>query len=86
MKNLESQLKALANNRRLRILRFLQKIHKASVTDIAREIHLSFKSTSRHLAVLRSAEFVEKEQQSLIVFYSLANPLEPIVKQIINLG
>ena len=85
MKELEKQLKALANSRRLKILKYLEKVGKASVTDIAREIKLSFKSTSRHLAVLRAAEIVERDQQSLMVFYSLANPKVTIVKQVLGL-
>lgn len=85
MKELEKQLKALANSRRLKILKYLEKVGKASVTDIAGEIKLSFKSTSRHLAVLRAGEIVERDQQSLMVFYSLANPKAVIVKQALNL-
>ena len=85
MKELEKQLKALANSRRLKILKYLEKVGKASVTDIAREIKLSFKSTSRHLAVLRATEMVVADQQSLMVFYSLANPKAAIVRQVLDL-
>lgn len=85
MKELEKQLKALANSRRLKILKYLEKVGKASVTDIAREIKLSFKSTSRHLAVLRATEMVVADQQSLMVFYSLANPKAAIVRQVLGL-
>ena len=84
MKELEKQLKALANSRRLIILKYLEKVNTASVGDISREIKLSFKSTSRHLAVLRSVEMVSTKQQSLIVFYSLVNPQLPILKQILQ--
>ena len=84
-KELEKQLKALANYRRLRIVKYLQKNIKASVSSIAKEIKLSFKSTSRHLAVLRAAEMVVVEQQSLMVFYSLSHPKGEVLKQIINL-
>ena len=83
-KELEKQLKALANARRLKILKYLDKVNKASVGDIAREIKLSFKSTSRHLAVLRAAEMVLADQQSLMIFYSLANPKLLVVKQILD--
>ena len=85
MKELEKQLKALANARRLKILKYLDKANKASVSDIAKEIKLSFKSTSRHLAVLRAAEMVLPDQQSLMVFYSLANPKAAIVRQVLDL-
>jgi len=85
MKLLEKSLKALANKRRLEILRFLNKEKEASVSDIARTINLSFKSTSRHLAVLSSADIVEREQRSLQVFYSLTKTPDSIVRHVLGL-
>ncbi len=84
MELLEKQLKALANSRRLGILRFLEQVGKASVSDISREIKLSFKATSKHLIILRAGELVESEQQSLMVFYSLHNPKPPLLKQFLT--
>jgi DNA-binding transcriptional ArsR family regulator len=83
-KELEKQLKALANARRLKILKYLDKTNKASVGDIAREIKLSFKSTSRHLAVLRATEMVCADQQNLMMYYSLVNPKILILKQVLE--
>ncbi len=85
-KELERKLKALANRRRLAILKFLNKTPKASVGQIAKVIKLSFKSTSRHLAVLLAADIVEKDQQSLMVFYSLTFPITQPLKQILSIG
>ena len=51
-KELEWILKALANRRRLGILRVLKQNREATVGDIAAEIRLSFRSTSKHLGVL----------------------------------
>ena len=83
MRELEKQLKALANRRRLMILSCLKKRREASVGDIAADIHLSFKSTSRHLAVLAALDIVEKEQRSLQVFYRLAAAPSSTVKHVI---
>jgi DNA-binding transcriptional ArsR family regulator len=83
-KELEKQLKALANHRRIKILKYLEKIIQASVSDIAKEIKLSFKSTSRHLAVLKLAGLVKSDQQSLMMFYSLSYPKTEILKQILS--
>ena len=69
LKELERLLKALANKRRLTILRFLKKNGEANVTEIAEVIKLSVQSTSRHLAVLFSADLVDRRQQSLEVYY-----------------
>ncbi len=71
MKNLEKQYKALANRRRLAILKYLKSHQQATVGDIAREIKLKLKATSKHLRILAAADFVDFEQKSLNVFYFL---------------
>ena len=83
MKELERVLKALANKRRLAILKYLKTEGEASVGDIADEINLSLKSTSRHLGVLTVADILEKEQRSLSVFYSLSQNLASLAQVII---
>ena len=83
MKELEKILKALANKRRLAILKYLKAAKEASVGDIAEEINLSLKSTSRHLGVLATADILDKEQRSLQVFYRLAVSPKLIVKQLL---
>jgi DNA-binding transcriptional ArsR family regulator len=85
MKDLEKIYKALANRRRLSILKFLKDKREASVSDIAAYLRLSFRSTSKHLAVLKAAEVIEREQRSLSVFYSLNSTLHPIVKHLLTL-
>mgnify|MGYP001614943334 CR=1 FL=1 len=85
MKELERSLKALANRRRLAILKHLKKNKEASVGEIAAEIRLSFKSTSRHLAVLASADIVEKDQRSRQVFYRLASGVPASVRSILTI-
>ena len=78
----EKLLKALANRRRLKIIKYLQKNEKASVTELAGHLGLSFKSTSRHLAVLKSADIVESEQVSISCFYHLTLPASPLLNQL----
>ena len=78
-------LKALANKRRLMIIFYLRNGRQVSVGEIAQEIKLSFKSTSRHLAVLRAAEIVLSEQQSLAQMYQLAQPHSPFVNYILTM-
>ncbi len=84
-KELERSLKALANKRRLAILRFIRKEKEVSVGDIADEIKLSFNATSKHLGILASANILEKEQRSLQVFYKISDDLPEIVRRIISL-
>ncbi|MEK7087933.1 MAG: metalloregulator ArsR/SmtB family transcription factor [Patescibacteria group bacterium] len=83
-KKLERILKAAANGRRFTILAYLQKEKEATVGEIAGHIHLSFKSTSRHLAVLYAAELVDRMQRSSEVFYRLPDALHPTVLEILK--
>lgn len=85
MKNLERTLKALANKRRLAIIKYLKDHQSASVGDIAEKIDLLFKSTSRHLNVLHSADIIERTQQSARMFYRLAENQNLAAKQIISI-
>ena len=85
MRELEKILKALANRRRLAILQYLKKNKEANVGGIAREIGLSFKSTSRHLAILAALDIVEREQRSAEAFYRLASSEHAIVRHLLVL-
>lgn len=84
MKELEKELKAMSNARRLRILQYLKEQHRRSVGDIASMLRLSMKSTSRHLAVLRAAGLVITEQSGLLVFYSLSHKQPPTAQFVLS--
>lgn len=84
LKPVEKVLKALANQRRLAIVMFLKKKSNATVSEIAEEIDLSFRSTSKHLGVLRAAEVLDKKQSSLQVFYFLSDNLNLLVEAVIK--
>jgi DNA-binding transcriptional ArsR family regulator len=84
-RELERVLKALANKRRLAIVRFLKKRKESTVGDIAGAIKLSFKSTSRHLALLAAADVVDREQRSLSVYYKIAIDLPPAARSILSM-
>jgi DNA-binding transcriptional ArsR family regulator len=83
MKDLEKQFKALANRRRLAIIKFLKGTREATVTDIADHIKLSIRSTSKHLAVLSAQDVVDKEQRSLLVYYRIALSQKHIIAKIL---
>ncbi len=83
-KDLEKLLKALANHRRLAMLRFIKKKKEANVGAIAEEIKLSFKSTSRHLSILIAINFLDKEQRSSEVFYKINTKIPELVRYLIN--
>lgn len=71
MKLLSRQLRALANERRLKILVFLAKHRELTVGGVAELLKASFRSTSRHLQTLKSAGIIEDEQRSKYVYYHL---------------
>jgi DNA-binding transcriptional ArsR family regulator len=83
IQTLERTLKALANKRRLAIIKFLRKEREATVGDIAEHIQLSFKSTSRHLHVLAVADILVSEQRSLYIYYSINPSIRRSIKNII---
>jgi DNA-binding transcriptional ArsR family regulator len=83
MKNLEKILKALANRRRLQIIKLLLNNKWFTVTDIACEIGLSVKATSQHLAILLRAEVLENEKKSLYVYYKINSDLPALAKSIL---
>ena len=80
----EKILKILANRRRLAIIQYLNKTKEAKVGDIADEIKISFKATSKHLILLFNANVVEKEQRSLEMWYKISPNQNHIVKYISN--
>jgi len=84
-KELERVLKALANRRRLAILKFLKKQKEVSVGDIATEIKLSFRATSKHLGLLTHAGVIDREQRGLQMYYSLMSNLPEGARRIIAL-
>lgn len=84
-KQLEKILKALANRRRIMILKFIKKSGRASVGEIASAIKLSFKATSKHLIILSNADILEKEQISLAMYYFLPKDNNPIVSKLLSI-
>ena len=83
-KELEKNLKALANKRRILILKFIKKSGRASVGEIAEAIKLSFKATSKHLMILANADILEKEQISLTMLYFIPKTPNPLISKLLS--
>lgn len=77
-------LKAVANKRRLKILKYLDKNGLSNVGDISKSIKLSMKATSKHLQLLSSVDLVTREQKALYVYYDLSTTLPIFISQILN--
>lgn len=78
-KELTKCLRALANERRVRMVKLLLRTSRMRVGDIARLTKLSIKSTSKHLLKLAECDCVEREQVSLDVVYWL-NRRHPLIR------
>jgi len=76
MKDLEKFFKAVANYRRLKILKHLLSGEKATLEELAQAADLSYRSTSKHLLLLESRGFLSRETLGLKVIYKIA-PLRP---------
>ncbi len=85
MKDLEKLLKALANRRRLAILKYLKENGEASVGSIAEAIDVSFQATSKHLARLSALDIIDREQRSLQMFYYLNKDQKFVVQRVLSL-
>jgi len=85
MIKLERILKAVANKRRLAILKYLKIAREAPVGDIAGQIKLSLKATSKHLAILDGVDILEKEQRSKQMFYRLAGNQTSLIKHLLSI-
>lgn len=70
-KDLVKVLKALANERRLSILRLIYKNKQFSVTGLSEIMDMPFRSVSKHLSVLSSVDLISGEQKSWNKFYSI---------------
>jgi DNA-binding transcriptional ArsR family regulator len=84
VREVENITKALANRRRLSILKHLRSVGNANVGDIAKEIKLSFAATSRHLRILSATNVIEGEQIGLIVNYHIKVPVHRITKSALD--
>lgn len=84
MKKIEKTFKALANHKRLEILKFLMKTKTLSVGEISEKIKTSLKSTSKHLLVLYNGDFLEKERVYGLTLYRLKDKLDITEKELVD--
>lgn len=76
-------LAAMANPRRLAILRVLLK-SEASVGDLVRRVNLSQSTTSQHLSKLREAGIVAKRRDKQVIYYSLVSPKARAILRVLD--
>lgn len=84
LKQLEQNLKGLANQKRLLIIKFLIEKKQASVSDIAEHIDLSFRSTSKHLNILFKLDIIDQRREYTYIFYRISDTLSDVVKDFLK--
>ena len=84
-KELEKVLKALANRRRLAIVRYIRQEREASVGQVAEHMRLSFKATSKHLALLTGSGILDKEQRSVQMFFWIPRDIPELARRVLSL-
>lgn len=83
MRDMAKNLRALGNERRLKIVALLARGGARSVGELAEAIRLSFRSTSRHLQILKSVDILTSQQVKLTVLYRL-NHEHPVLRVLLS--
>lgn len=73
-KQLDKLLRGVANKKRLEIVALLLDGRPRAVSDIAGDISLSFKSTSKHLHRMEGVGLLDRAQVGSTVQYRLVRP------------
>ena len=85
MKRWTQIFKALANINRLKIIKLLaDRGTPMTVADIAAEIDISFKGTSKHLILLHNLDVLANRGRDGHVYYSFNRNLPADIKKIVN--
>ena len=76
--------RGLGNPNRLKILRILSRRDKISVSELAAELDITLKNTSRNLGILLNLDLVEFQGKHDRVYYSLNSRLSDDLRKILN--
>lgn len=77
--------KGLANITRLKIILLLSDEAERTVSEIAREVHVSFKGASRHLRLLSALDILTEEGKDSHVFYAINRKMPPDMQRAVNI-
>lgn len=80
----ERIFKALANRRRLAIVKLLKQHPRVAVGDIASHLKVSMPTASKHLSILAAADIVDYERVSLGIYYSLADKPTALMRDVLK--
>jgi len=84
MKRWTQIFKALANINRLKIIQLLYGRGRLTVSEIAHELDISFRATSKHLILLHGLDVLTSLGKDGHVFYDFNRSLPQDIKRIID--
>lgn len=84
-KDLERLHKALANRRRIAIVRLLKQKRDGDLTALSAHLKLGYKSTSKHMSQLCAAGILDKETRGGIVYFSLSKTVPSLANYTIRI-
>jgi len=85
LKQWSTVYRGLGNPNRLRILQLLKQREKISVSELAYELDITIKNTSRNLGILLNLDLVEYQGKDDRVYYSINRKLDGYTKKILEL-
>lgn len=77
--------KALANDKRIEIIKFLSGAGEKHVTDISAHVHVTIQGTSRHLRLLNNLYILDEVGKDGHVFYSLNQKMPADARKALDL-
>ena len=80
-----ADLRCLASEHRLAIVTYLKIKKSASVGEIADNLKISFKATSKHLAILERGRVLTRRSDNPFIIYSISSDSSNFIKSIISL-
>lgn len=85
MKRWTQIFKALGNINRLKIIKLLSRSQAMAVSEVAREIKVSVKGTSKHLIILHNLDVLESVGRGGHVYYSVNAEMPSDLRKIIDM-
>lgn len=85
MQHLEKLLKALANEKRLKILELLKGRRVLNVGEIAKMLDIPLNTVSRHLRILEAVDIVSHTRKRTEIYYKLSKYHNAVIRNVMSI-
>jgi len=86
IKNWAILYRGLGNQNRLKILQLLKRKKRLSVSELAEELKITIKNTSRNLNILSNLDLVRFQGEQGRVYYFLSNNMPGDISEILKIS